>query len=59
MSDNTSGTVDLMQPVPNKYKCGHCGYEGPCYGAPTSKGVTAPWCKRCGMNNKLEKLNSD
>lgn len=41
----------------NNYKCGHCGYEGPCYGTPTSKGVSAPWCKRCGMNNKLTKIN--
>lgn len=39
----------------NNYKCGHCEYEGPCYGAPTSEGVTAPWCKRCEKNDSLEK----
>jgi hypothetical protein len=36
-----------------KCRCGHCGYEGHCYGVPTSKGVTAPFCYQCGMNNKL------
>lgn len=39
------------------YKCGHCGYIGYCYGIPTSQGVSAPFCYRCGMNNKLEKIN--
>ena len=40
----------------NSYRCGHCGYEGPCYGQPTSAGVSAPWCVRCGMNNRLTLL---
>ena len=40
------------------YKCGHCGFEGYCYGTPfmggsSGGGVSAPWCPRCGMNNKL------
>ncbi len=38
-------------------KCGHCGYEGPCYGTPIVGGqgavVSAPWCPRCGKNDKL------
>lgn len=38
------------------YKCGHCGYEGPCYGQATSKGVSAPWCRKCERNDKLTKL---
>lgn len=45
----------------NKYKCGHCGYEGPCYGVPILHGdksfVSAPWCHRCQRNDKLEKLS--
>ena len=36
-----------------KYRCGHCGYEGYCYGTATSQGVSAPWCPRCQKNNKL------
>ena len=36
------------------YRCGHCEYEGPCYGTPTSKGVSAPFCPICQMNSKLE-----
>ena len=39
-----------------KYKCGHCEYEGYCYGIPHNTGVSAPFCYRCGMNNKLEPL---
>ena len=35
------------------YKCGHCGFEGHCYGIPTGKGVTAPFCTKCGKNDKL------
>lgn len=34
----------------NRYRCGHCGYEGPCYG----NGFSAPWCKQCQRNDKLE-----
>ena len=40
-------------------KCGYCGYEGYAYGTPyfgTISGVSAPWCQRCGRNNKLEPL---
>lgn len=40
------------------YKCGHCGYIGPCYGTPVIGGsnsrVSAPWCAQCQMNDKLE-----
>ena len=39
-----------------KYKCGHCGYEGPCYGVATSKGVSAPFCPKCEKNDKLTLL---
>ena len=35
------------------YSCGHCGFTGHCYGAPTIHGVSAPWCYQCGMNDKL------
>lgn len=34
------------------FVCGHCGYEGPCYG----NGYSAPWCYKCQMNNKLTKV---
>jgi hypothetical protein len=35
-------------------RCGHCGFEGHCYGTPTSSiGVSAPWCPQCGLNNQL------
>ncbi len=45
----------------NNYVCGHCGYEGPCYGKPHGGegGISAPICKRCGMNNKLAKKDED
>lgn len=35
--------------------CGFCGYVGPCYGIPVVPpgSVSAPWCPRCGLNNKL------
>jgi len=44
------------------YKCGHCGYIGPCYGTPIISGykkpfVSAPWCKQCKINNKLKIYN--
>lgn len=35
------------------YTCGHCGFEGHCYGAPYDGGVSAPWCHCCQMNDKL------
>lgn len=35
------------------YTCGHCGFTGPCFGAITSHGGTAPWCPQCGKNDKL------
>ena len=38
------------------YKCGHCGFIGYCYGVPTSKGVSAPFCYNCHMNDKLKKV---
>jgi hypothetical protein len=40
----------------NNYKCGHCGFEGSCYGVPHSEGVSAPFCTRCGKNDKLKKM---
>lgn len=43
----------------DRYKCGHCGYEGYCYGSPMSVGVSAPWCTKCQMNNKLTKINAN
>jgi len=41
------------------YKCGHCNFIGHCYGIPTSAkcGVSAPFCSRCGKNDKLKKVN--
>lgn len=38
------------------YRCGHCNYEGHCYGIPTGEGVSAPFCTHCGRNDKLDKL---
>ncbi len=35
-----------------KCKCGYIGYV---YGIPTGNGITAPWCPKCQMNNKLTK----
>jgi len=34
-------------------KCNACKHEGYAYGIPTSKGVTAGFCQRCGINNQL------
>ena len=51
---------DMGMPTPTHgtaYTCGHCGYTGTCYGTPTNKGVSAPWCARCGVNNKLTVSN--
>lgn len=61
MNDDRAKFVALTDAKPQAqqgYRCGHCGYEGPCYGQPTSSGVSAPWCKQCGMNNKLSALAS-
>lgn len=37
--------------------CGHCGYEGYCYGTPViggrHSGISVPWCRQCGINNQL------
>jgi len=41
-----------------KYRCGHCGYEGYCYGIGHAKGVSAPFCYRCGMNDKLTPIET-
>lgn len=38
----------------NTYTCGYCKYTGPCYGESWATGVTAPWCPKCGKNDKLE-----
>ncbi len=42
------------------YKCGHCGFEGYCYGAPVLNGdksfVTAPWCHKCERCERNDKL---
>ena len=41
-------------------KCHHCKFEGFVYGTPIldgkNSGVTAPWCPRCGKNDKLEQI---
>lgn len=39
-----------------KYKCGHCQYEGECYGIPTGLGVSAPFCRKCERNDKLQEI---
>lgn len=36
-----------------RYRCDHCGYKGLCYGVPTGAGVSAPFCRKCGKNDKL------
>lgn len=41
----------------NFCKCNACGYKGYAYGIITSHGGTIPWCQKCGINNKLEKIN--
>ncbi len=38
------------------YKCWHCNYTWYCYWVPTGEWVSAPFCKRCWMNNKLKKM---
>lgn len=39
------------------YHCGHCNYEGHCYGIGHATGVSAPFCKQCGRNDRLRKLS--
>jgi len=42
------------------FKCGWCGFEGPCYGTliiPPGK-VTAPECRKCGRNDKLTPVST-
>ena len=34
-------------------ECGACGFDGYAYGIAHSKGVSAPFCSNCGINNKL------
>lgn len=36
----------------NWWRCGHCDYEGECYGC----GFSAPFCRLCGRNNKLTRI---
>lgn len=40
-----------------EYHCEDCGYEGVCYGIPSSSCVSAPICNRCHRNGKLVPLN--
>lgn len=49
--ENRRNADDMGMPPPaeNSYTCGYCGYSGPCYG----NGFSAPWCYRCGLNNRL------
>lgn len=49
--------IDAKLASDNNYVCGHCGYEGPCYGKPHGGdgGVSAPWCTKCERNDKLTK----
>jgi len=42
-----------------KYKCKHCGFEGYCYGMPTSKGVSAPFYSWCGKNDGLKPVKEE
>jgi len=56
MPTNTRNSDDMGMPPTNNWKRGNCGYIGACYGTPTDKGISAPWCNRCGMNNKLERI---
>ena len=44
------------------YKCGYCGYIGPCYGIPFcggTGGVSAPFCPKCNINNQLTECTTD
>jgi len=40
-------------------KCGSCGYIGYAYGILTSGGGSAPFCSKCGINNKLSIIHND
>lgn len=42
----------------NTYRC-KCGYVGLCYGTPVGGSVSAPWCRRCGRNDKLTRPGGD
>lgn len=42
-----------------KYRCGHCGFEGHCYGVATGHGVSAPFCPNCEKNDKLTLLEDN
>ncbi len=54
-----------------QYECGHCGYRGPCYGAPTREQssaaggqtlalpVVVPQCPRCGNHDALTEIDRD
>jgi hypothetical protein len=42
-------TCGVALPEVPRYRCGHCGYEGPCSG----NGYSAPWCKQCQRNDRL------
>jgi len=38
-------------------KCNSCGYEGYAYGIAHTKGVSSPFCIRCGVNSKLSVID--
>ena len=40
-------------------QCNSCGYKGYAYGVAHSEGVSAPYCQRCGINNKLTLIAID
>ena len=40
-----------------EFHCEDCGYEGHCYGIPSSEGVSAPHCYMCGRNGRLVLLD--
>lgn len=44
---------EIKQSVPAIYECGHCGHKGPGQQAATGEGLSAPWCSKCGKNDKL------
>ena len=50
--DQQRGALEYAGVKPtNNYRCGHCGYEGPCYGS----GYCGPWCRQCERNSGLTK----
>lgn len=36
--------------------CKNCGFKGRAYGTMIGTSVSAPWCPKCGLNNKLVEI---